>query len=279
MGEESYNVFISWSGTRSKWVAEAIRGWLPMIVQAARPWMSATDIDKGTRGLSEVSGRLQGMKVGISCLTPENQNAPWILYEAGALSKTIDDKTRLCTYLLGGLQFQDVKPPLGMFQATNSDKQDTHALLRTINRAVSENPVPLDHLDHLFDRMWPELEEKLSNMPKSGEAAQSKRSTEDMMAELLSIARAEADNSKSVQEYLARIDDVLAATHYPPLANAAFTQPWSNRISVAGLMTPSFTMFSNPTSGLGALLVKEDKPGSPKSSPKEVEKDDEKKDL
>ena len=106
-----HNVFISWSGLRSQHVAQALREWLPVVLQTAKPWMSASDIEKGSRGLDEVSSRLQGMKVGIVCLTPENMDAPWILYEAGALSKTIDDKMRLCTYLLGGLQFQDVKAP------------------------------------------------------------------------------------------------------------------------------------------------------------------------
>jgi hypothetical protein len=72
-------------------------------------------------GLPELSKALAGTKVGIICLTSENKSAPWVLNEAGALSKTIDDKTRLCIYLLGGLQFQDVEPPLGMFQATNAD--------------------------------------------------------------------------------------------------------------------------------------------------------------
>jgi hypothetical protein len=67
----------------------------------------STEIEKGSRGLSEVSGKLSGMKVGIVCLSPENLAAPWILYEAGALSKTIDEKTRLCTYLLPGLQPQE----------------------------------------------------------------------------------------------------------------------------------------------------------------------------
>jgi hypothetical protein len=102
---EEYNVFISWSGHRSEWVAKAMRNWLPLVLQSAKPWMSEADIDKGSRGLVEVSSKLVGMKVGIVCLTPENLNEPWILYEAGALSKAIDDKTRLCTYLLGGLQF------------------------------------------------------------------------------------------------------------------------------------------------------------------------------
>jgi hypothetical protein len=90
-----HNIFISWSGLRSRWIAETLRDWLPMIVQAANPWMSASDIDKGSRGLPEVSKALDGMKVGIVCLTPENLTAPWILYESGALSKSIDDKSRL----------------------------------------------------------------------------------------------------------------------------------------------------------------------------------------
>ena len=213
---DEFNVFISWSGERSKWVADALRDWLPLVLQAAKPWMSATDIEKGSRGLNEVGNKLLGMKVGIVCLTPENLNAPWILYEAGALSKTIDDKTRLCTYLLGGLQFQDVTPPLGMFQATHADKQDTQKLVRTINRAVSADPVREDNLDRLFERMWPDLEHKLTTIPKSEQVAVAKRSPEDMVTEILEIARGEADGRKSVQAQISRLEDILSRA---PFAN------------------------------------------------------------
>src|SRR6267154_4034636 len=96
---QDYNVFISWSGKRSLGVAKKLRNWPPTVVQAARPWMSDTDIEKGTRGLNEIANALNGIKVGIVCLTPENLNEPWLLFEAGALSKTItEDKSRLCTY-------------------------------------------------------------------------------------------------------------------------------------------------------------------------------------
>ncbi|MFZ3199858.1 MAG: toll/interleukin-1 receptor domain-containing protein [Candidatus Acidiferrales bacterium] len=203
---EEYNVFISWSGPRSKWVAEAMREWLPVVLQAAKPWMSETDIEKGSRGLTEVSSKLVGMKVGIVCLTSESLNAPWILYEAGALSKTIDDKTRLCTYLLGGLQFQDVEYPLGMFQATNSTKDDTRKLVHTINRSVSENPVTEKNLDQLFDRMWADLEKKIATMPKTESIASTKRPPEEIMTELLELARAEANNRKLLEGKLSEIE-------------------------------------------------------------------------
>ena len=103
--------------------------------------MSDTEIDKGSRGLAEIARALEGMKIGISCLTPENLEAPWLVFEAGAIAKSIDDKTRLCTYLFGGLHFQDVKPPLGMFQATRVDKEDTRKLVHAINKAVQDVPI------------------------------------------------------------------------------------------------------------------------------------------
>ena len=81
---EANNVFIRWSGPRSKSAAEALKDWLPTILQTARPWMSATDIEKGTRWREEFAAALDTMKAGIICLTPENLAAEWLLFEAGA---------------------------------------------------------------------------------------------------------------------------------------------------------------------------------------------------
>src|SRR5262249_14346074 len=126
---DTYNVFISWSGERSKMVAAALYDWLPMVVQSARPWMSEEDIEKGSRGLDEIAKALEALSVGIVCLTPENLDRPWILFEAGALSKALSDKTRVCPYLFGGLRSENVKPPLGMFQTTEAVKDDTRKLV------------------------------------------------------------------------------------------------------------------------------------------------------
>jgi hypothetical protein len=168
-----HNVFISWSGPRSKVVAEALHGWLPMVIQTAKPFMSDRDVDKGSRGLDEVVKALEGTKIGVTCLTPENQREPWILYEAGALTKTIDDKTRLCTYLLGGLKFQDVKPPLGMFQHTEATMGETRKLIHTINSAISDDPVSDVNLSAIFDKMWPELEKSIAAMPQPVKSSRS----------------------------------------------------------------------------------------------------------
>src|SRR5215472_15527376 len=103
------------------------------------------------------------------CLPPENLEKPWILFEAGALSKALGDKTRVCPYLFGDLWPENVKPPLGMFQATKAVKDDTRKLLATVNRVLG-GPLGEDKLDTVFGRMWPELEKRLEAVPKAGAA-------------------------------------------------------------------------------------------------------------
>jgi|SwirhisoilCB1_FD_contig_61_3610234_length_1388_multi_3_in_0_out_0_1 hypothetical protein len=184
------NIFISWSGKRSLYAAEALREWLPNVIQAAKPWMSERDIEKGARGLTEVGNALEGMKVGIICLTPENLDAAWVLYEAGALSKTFsDDKTRVCTYLLGGLQPQNVKPPLSMFQWTKAEKEDTRKLVQTINTAIAEEPLSEERLNNIFGVWWSQLETKLNSLPVPEKVVDVTRDPNEMISEILELCR------------------------------------------------------------------------------------------
>lgn len=181
------NIFISWSGPRSKHVASVLRLWLPDVLQSARPWMSDSDIDKGSRGIEEISKALDTIEVGISCLTPENLVAPWLLFEGGALSKRIGDKTRLCTYLLGGLKNGDVPQPLGMFQHTVAEKTETRKMLESVNLAI--NPTEPVKLDRIFDKMWPDLEEALKKMPNAEKNVPAERPEREMIAEILDLVR------------------------------------------------------------------------------------------
>src|ERR1700693_4685559 len=113
---EKMKIFISWSGPRSVAGAQLLHEYRPMINNAFDPWLSSVDIDKGSRSASEIAQALVAAKAGIICLTPNNLNAPWILFEAGGIAKTVD-KTLACT-LLVGLEPSDVSKPLGEFQHT-----------------------------------------------------------------------------------------------------------------------------------------------------------------
>jgi hypothetical protein len=192
--EFQHNVFISWSGNRSQHVAQALREWLPKVLQATKPFMSDSDIGKGSRGLVELARVLEATKVGIICLTPENLSAPWLLFEAGALSKTLDPATRVYTYLLAGQKPEAVSPPLGQFQATIADRVQTGRMLQDINRTLGSPVLELD-LSAVFDAMWPKLETALSSMPEPETAAPPKRTVEDMFGEILNLVRNQNQSS------------------------------------------------------------------------------------
>jgi TIR domain len=185
---EHYNVFISWAGNRSEHVARYLRHWLPLLVPEAHPWMSHEDIKPGELWKAAIEKQLSGAKVAICCLTPENWNTPWILYEAGALSKAIGDHARVCPYLLAGLKLEELNGPLGLLQPSKADREDTRKLVDKVNRSVSRQPRQERDLDRLFDTFWPELEACLKEMPLVKEPA--KRSLEDMVEEILAHTRA-----------------------------------------------------------------------------------------
>src|SRR5271157_5989439 len=153
------DVFISWSGKRSGAAAEALHDWLPQIINALKPWLSAADIDKGARWGSETAIKLKDAKAGIICLTPSNVHSEWILFETGALSKTIEN-TYVCPLLIG-LEPADVKPPLAQFQATRATKTDVLKLVKTLNRALGDFSPSHLNIDEVFEVWWPKLELKL----------------------------------------------------------------------------------------------------------------------
>lgn len=93
------NVFISWSGSSSRGVALALKEWLPGVVQVVRPFMSAEDLEKGTRWASKVAEELEQSDFGILCVTRHNVDSPWLHFDAGALSKKID-RARVVPLLL-----------------------------------------------------------------------------------------------------------------------------------------------------------------------------------
>lgn len=186
-------VFISWSGERSKSVAEALRSWLPKIINAVRPWLSSADIDKGARWSADVAAKLEASQIGIICLTASNMHSDWVLFEAGALSKTIQN-THVCPILIG-LEPSDVHGPLAQFQATRANRDEIKKLLVTINAALGEKALPDSHLDEAFDMWWPKLDDVLKKLPLDKSGAKPHRLERDILEEILALVRSQARES------------------------------------------------------------------------------------
>jgi hypothetical protein len=183
-----FNVFVSWSLERSGAVATALHKWLPSIIQRSRPWMSERDIYTGQRWRKEIAHHLATIKLGVLCVTPENIGRPWLNFEAGALSRTVNDDARVCCYCLG-LKPVDLKDPLADFNGVEATVDGTWKLVRSINASLGGPPVPENALKELFDAMWPKLDGELKAIPSTATGIPPKRSSEDMIEEILGRVR------------------------------------------------------------------------------------------
>jgi len=178
--------FISWSGTQSQQLAQAFRDWLPLVLHYVDPWMSASDIDAGDRWGTKIAKELDTTNFGIICVTKENLNANWMLFEAGALAKSVEDG-RVIPLLLD-IDFKEISGPLAQFQAKKTEKKDIQEIVTSINKNAS-TPVLDDRLKQLFESLWPSLETKISAIPKKSTPSKQARSQNDILEELVSSIR------------------------------------------------------------------------------------------
>jgi len=155
-------IFISWSGQDSLKIAKILRDWIPNVIQVAEPYVSAEDIDKGTRWATDISKELDDSSYGIICLTKNNISAPWINFEAGALGKKVD-KSKVSPFLFK-IKPSEITGPILQFQHTRSDdKDDIFKLISSINKHA--NFLSEERLLKSFEQWWPLLNEELSKVP------------------------------------------------------------------------------------------------------------------
>lgn len=180
-------VFISWSGDRSKMVAESMRRWIGLVLQQAEPWMSGSDIVAGVRWSVDIAKELEESAVAVICLTSDNTSAPWVLYEVGALSHRLGNS--LVIPYLFGIEPADIAGPLAMFQATTADRAGTLRLLSSINQKLGPLAVSESTLRETFDHMWPRLDRALDEVRAIAPSRHIERSQQDVVSEILSLVR------------------------------------------------------------------------------------------
>lgn len=157
-------VFISWSGITSLKVANALYGWLPTVVPAIEPWLSPVDINRGATWIVELRRKLQRCSFGIVCVTEDNLGAPWLLFESGALAKSLE-RSFVCPYIFK-LTPNQIVGPLSQFQLTKANEVETKLLLQTINRALGKTSISKNKLEANFIRQWPILHDTLRRIAR-----------------------------------------------------------------------------------------------------------------
>jgi hypothetical protein len=222
------NVFISWSGDLSKKVATAVKIWVENTLQNVSAFMSHEDIDKGSFWFNSVSDILKETSIGILCLTSENKKSPWILFEAGALSKGLS-KSRVCPLLID-LQHSDVGQPLSQFNGSYPVKDDMEKIILLINKELGESRLSDLRIKSAFEIWWPKFSEEFSKIMDSARTApiEPEPTSEEMLKEILEISRSVQNQMQNLgsPERIAlnpygwySAEDALASFLYPTSAN------------------------------------------------------------
>lgn len=148
--------------------------------------MSQSDIEAGERWATKVAKELEASNFGILAITRENISSPWILFEAGALAKSMEEG-RVIPLLLD-LDFKDITGPLAQFQAKKVERQGIVEIVESINR-LAEQPVPEARLAQLLELAWPDLEKKVSAIPKNQAVTKHNRPQGEVLEELVASVR------------------------------------------------------------------------------------------
>jgi hypothetical protein len=130
--------------------------------------MSDQDILSGSRWNEEISRELAAADVGVLCLTKKNVTAPWLIFEAGALSREVGDVTFGIPYLID-LELSEVPGgPLSQYQGVRATREGTRRMLKTMNAALAllpnESVLESEVFERAFNNNWPDLEKELNRI-------------------------------------------------------------------------------------------------------------------
>jgi hypothetical protein len=146
-----------------------------------------TDIQAGDRWIQSVTQELDKSNFGIVCVTPENIDSPWILFESGALAKSLEAGQVIP--LLFDLDFTALSGPLAQFQAKKLTREGLNEIIQSL-QSSSEMAIPEERARRLFEAFWPELESKFSEIPRQEFAQRHVRPQNEILEELVTSVRA-----------------------------------------------------------------------------------------
>lgn len=180
------DIFLSWSGDRSKKLATEFNSFIAKIIQQCNPFLSTQDINLGEIWQRALLKEIVNRKFGLLFITPENKLSHWLHYEAGGLIKDLE-KDRVVPILFG-IQKKDVLTPFSQFQMIEFGHEEVFTLLKQINSQTIK-PIAEDVLKELFGTFYPSFSAKIQNIIEANPAKEKSRSTDDLLGEILILSR------------------------------------------------------------------------------------------
>lgn len=192
-------LFESWSGIKSAEIAKVLSEWVPCIIQGVEVFYSKDGIEKGERWSGKIAKELEESNYGIVILTRDNLNSPWIHFEAGALSKRVNESR--CTGILFGVKEKEIKGPLGQFQLSAFTKEEVLKIFKGI-KCAGDLPITDSTLEKLHNALWDEYSTKINAiLSKDFNDESGDRSDEDILAEILHLVRRQSAHSYKSNDF------------------------------------------------------------------------------
>lgn len=214
-------IFISWSGDLSNRIAIILKDWIPNVIQNVEPYVSSEDIPKGDRWSTDIAKELSDSSFGILCVTKDNVNAPWLNFEAGALSKKLDS-SKVCPFLFG-MKKSEIEGPLLQFQITFKNMDDIFKLMQSINKSSEDEFLDDTRLRKSFDVWWPSLEETLDKVETEIPEIDVEIESDDLEANNL-ILEEILDLVRTQQKLLRRPQEILPPDYFYELIQSIPTR-------------------------------------------------------
>jgi nicotinamidase/pyrazinamidase len=151
-------VFLSWSGDRSRKISLKLHDILPGLLRV-KTWHSERDLDVGDddNWRLRLEEALDGSEFGIFCLTKENHKKLWPGYEFGALRNK-----RLCA-LLFDIESKDLEGgPFARLDLIPCNEDGLLRLARALNEC-SKDPVHEGTLQYAVRGAWIELRKEVDS--------------------------------------------------------------------------------------------------------------------
>jgi len=117
---------------------------------------------------------------GIICLTAENLESPWILFEAGAVARSLEARV---VPLLFGIKPSDLAGPLAQFQSVEANRAGIERLVGDLYD-VGSSALASRQKDLVFTQLWPVLEERLQGLADQAKRETVVESPTDLLSDL-----------------------------------------------------------------------------------------------
>lgn len=198
-------VFISWTGDAGKAVACAIGQSLSDVFTGVEPWISAVNIQAGQQWFAELMKALEDSRFAIACVSKRSLCAPWIMFEAGALSAKFGSP-KLVPLMLDCVA-KDLVDPLARFNGVLFDEESMRGLFVSINASVGA-PLAPKALRAAFNDVWPALKAAVNN------ALEAERKAHQPKYDVfLSAPMASFKDDSEYQPFRAEVLKVIQALH------------------------------------------------------------------